>query len=62
MNRTLRANTPTDGRPWRQIPAKKRRIDPLAEGMGRVSAWDEDFRRDLTEFLSQPQDEWLLAE
>ena len=62
MNRTLRANTPTDGRPWRQIPAKKRRIDPMLAGRGRVSAWDEAFRRDLTEFLSRPQDEWLLAE
>ena len=61
MGRTLRAPTPPDSRPWRQIPAKKRRIDPLAEGMGRVSAWDEDFRRELTAFLSMPQDQWLLG-
>ena len=47
---------------WRQIPAKKRRIDPLVEGLGRVSSLDAAFQADLTDFLSWPQDEWLLAE
>ncbi|MBR7009420.1 MAG: hypothetical protein IKI02_00755 [Oscillospiraceae bacterium] len=61
MNRTLLADAPPDARPWRQIPAKKRRIDPLAEGMGRVSAWDDGFRADLADFLSRKQDEWLLG-
>ena len=56
------ALSPPDARPWRQIRAKKRRIDPLAEGLGRVSAWDAAFAEDLTAFLSQPQTEWLLAE
>ncbi len=62
LNRILRADTPPDVRPWRQIPAKKRRIDPLAEGMGRVSALDPGFSADLDAFLNQPQTEWLLAE
>ena len=62
MGRTLRADTPPDRRPWRQIPAKKRRIDPLAEGLGRVSASDPDFAAALSAFLAEPQDEWLLAE
>lgn len=62
MGRTLRADVPPDRRPWRQIPAKKRRIDPLAEGLGRVSAFDPDFAAALRAFLAEPQDEWLLAE
>ena len=61
MNRTLRSNAPPDTRPWRQIPAKKRRIDPLVEGLDRVSAWDDVFRAGLADFLSWKQDEWLLG-
>ena len=62
MDRTLRAPAPPDSRPWRQIPAKKRRIDPRAEGLGRVSAVDPGFSADLDAFLCQPQTVWLLAE
>lgn len=51
-----------DNRPWRQIPAKKRRIDPLVEGLGRVSALDADFAADLNAFLSEPQTAWLWGE
>ena len=53
---------PPDGRPWRQIQAKKRRIDPLAAGYGRVSAFDPAFAADLVAFLAEPQTEWLLGE
>ncbi len=62
LQRTERAETPPDGRPWRQIPAKKRRIDPLVAGMGRVSELDAVFAADLAAFLSDPQTEWILAE
>ena len=62
LHRTERAEAPPDARPWRQIPAKKRRIDPLVEGFGRVSAWDDGFQADLADFLSRKQDEWLLGE
>ena len=62
MRRTLRAETPPDGRPWRQIPAKKRRIDPLTQGLGRSSAWDAEFAAELAAFLARSQSEWLLAE
>ena len=62
LRRTLRAEAPPDGRPWRQIPAKKRRIDPLVDGRGRVSALDPAFAKALDAFLSTPQTEWLLAE
>ncbi len=46
----------------RVIPAKKRCIDPLVEDRGRASALDEDFRAELTAFLSQPQDGWICGE
>lgn len=62
LHRTERAAAPPDGRPWRQIPAKKRRIDPLVDGMGRASGLDAEFAADLTAFLAMPQTEWLLAE
>ena len=62
LHRVRRAQTPPDGRPWRQIPAKKRRIDPLVEGFGRVSAIDPDFAAALAAFLAEPQTEWLLGE
>ena len=62
LYRTLRVETPPDHRPWRQIPAKKRRIDPLAAGIGRVSKLDAEFAVDLTSFLADPQTEWVLAE
>ena len=53
---------PPDNRPWRQIQTKKRRIDPLAAGFGRVSAFDPAFAAALNAFLSESQDVWLLAE
>ena len=63
LHRTRRAELPPeDGRPWRQIPAKKRRIDPLVAGQGRVSSLDPTFAAQLKTFLRQPQTEWLLAE
>ena len=62
LNRTLRAPTPPDSRAWRRIPAKKRRIDPLVQGQGRVSSLDSQFCRDLEAFLEEPQeDHWLLG-
>lgn len=62
LRRTERAVRPPDERPWRQIPAKKRRIDPLVDGMGRVSSMNAGFAADLAAFLSETQIEWILAE
>lgn len=62
LSRTLRAMTPPDQRPWRQIPAKKRRIDPLVAQRGRLSALDSAFRDAMCSFLAEDQREWLLAE
>lgn len=57
-----RADTPTGEGLWRKIPAKKRYIDPLIQGVGRVSAHSDAFRTAVHAFLSDPQTEWLLGE
>ena len=38
------------------IPAKKRYIDPIVAGQGRVSELDEEFREAVRAFLEEPQD------
>ena len=47
---------------WRQIPAKKRYIDPLITGQGRVCAVSKALNNDVTAFRSEPQTQWLAAE
>ena len=47
---------------WLQVNAKKRWIDPLAAGQGRVSCWHEESRRQITEFCGQDFSCWLSAE
>lgn len=49
---------PTEGQ-WLQVPAKLRRIDPLALGMGRVSQWEPRFRQSLESFRKTSFDGWL---
>lgn len=46
----------------RVIPAKKRRIDPLVAGQGRLSELDGEFRRETEAFLAEPQSAWLCGE
>lgn len=46
----------------RVIYAKKRWIDPLVAGEGRVSALDREHAIALARFLDEPQDRWLCAE
>ena len=62
MSRLLTADAPPDGRPWRQVPAKKRHIDPLTAGQGRASALDPAFAAELAAYLAEPQTVWLLGE
>lgn len=57
-----RADAPEDGGQWRRIPAKKRYIDPLIEGIGRVSAYSEAFAAAVKTFLSDPQTDWIAGE
>ena len=60
MSRMERAQSP-DGVGWRRIDAKRRCIDPLVCGQGRVTALFPDFGRRLTEFRTAPLNAWLRA-
>ena len=57
-----RAKEPEAEGQWRRIAAKKRCIDPLIIGTGRVSAYAKPFAAELGAFLSDPQTEWLAGE
>ena len=54
-----RADAPDSHPGWRQIPAKKRFIDPYAVGAGRVSAFDDAFRHELDAFLRDDLTVWV---
>ena len=45
----------------RTVFSKKRYIDPLVAGQGRLSSLSPDFRRTLGNFLAEPQDHWLYG-
>ena len=61
--RTMRiSDAPKTRGAWRRIPAKKRYIDPLIVGRGRVSAASEALRGEIQAFRSEPQSAWLAAE
>ena len=55
------AQRPAEGF-WVQVDAKKRRIDPLAAGKGRVSAWHDAARTEMADFLALDFTHWLSAE
>lgn len=57
-----RAQAPEGEGQWRRIAAKKRYIDPLIAGVGRVSAHSAVFRTEKDAFLSDPQDVWIAGE
>lgn len=47
---------------WLRVDAKKRYIDPLAAGMGRVSSWDAEFRRELEAFRRLDFSCWMQGQ
>ena len=57
-----RALAPAGEGQWRRIAAKKRYIDPLIAGVGRVSAYSEAFRTAVEAFRFDPQTDWLAGE
>ena len=58
----MRTDAPNSGGPWRVVPAKKRYIDPLIEGRGRVSAYDPALKAAIDAFLTMPQNIPIAAE
>lgn len=55
------AERPREG-DWLRIDAKKRWIDPLVRGLGRVSQWDMETRAQMERFQSLDFSSWLSAE
>ena len=49
------------GGSWRRIAAKKRCIDPLVVGKGRLSFLSDAFSRELQSFREQSQDDYMRA-
>jgi HD superfamily phosphohydrolase len=61
-SRILRADErPQDGF-WIRVDAKKRWIDPMTLGMGRVSCWNKEICHQQTAFCGQDFSVWLSAE
>ena len=59
LHRLERSEEPTDRHGWRQIHAKKRCIDPLIAGEGRLHSVSKEFSDELRGFLSESQNEWI---
>ena len=61
--RVVRSDMPLpDGHVWRQVDAKKRWVDPLVPGMGRVSQWSGALREQMASFQALDFSVWLRAE
>lgn len=61
LHRMLRSDEAVPDAAWRVIPAKKRCIDPLVAGKGRLSEIDADFAAELSSFIGQPLDAPVCA-
>lgn len=61
LHRMLRPDEAVPDAAWRVIPAKKRCIDPLVAGKGRLSEIDADFAAALSSFIGQPLDAPVCA-
>ena len=57
----LSSDAPKARGQWRRIPAKKRYIDPLIAGVGRVRSHSPRVRAEIGAFLALPQTQWIAA-
>jgi HD superfamily phosphohydrolase len=62
LRRTASAPAPGPAGCWRKIAAKKRYIDPLVQGEGRVSELSPAFAESLSAFLNGSQEYWVCGE
>lgn len=56
-----RSSKPDTEGDWRRISAKKRYIDPLVIGQGRLSAISPDYNGEKERFLQESQEAWLCG-
>ncbi|MBQ3374081.1 MAG: hypothetical protein IJI45_01580 [Anaerolineaceae bacterium] len=61
LARTVQAESPEITGEWRKIFAKKRCIDPMVAGKGRISMLSPAFQDALTQFLHASQDYWVCG-
>lgn len=61
-SRVLRREERPETGYWVRVDAKKRWIDPLAWGMGRVSRWDAALKAQMEAFRRSDHSHWLGAE
>lgn len=59
--RTIRAAAPEETGQWRKIFAKKRHIDPMVKGEGRLSSLSVQFKEKLDGFLNSSHDVWICG-
>ena len=58
-SRVLRSEERPPNGCWIRVNAKKRWIDPLVPGLGRVSRWDAGVRREMEAFQTLNFSQWL---
>lgn len=62
FSRIHRSEVHPNGEGWFRIDAKKRWIDPLVQGKGRVSQWSPEVSREMKAFCSLDFSCWLKGE
>ena len=62
MSRLTLSPQPEGPGEWRQVFAKKRVIDPLVSGKGRLGTLSQGYREEKALFLSDSQQEWMKGE
>lgn len=61
-SRISRSDTPRNGEYWVQVAAKKRWINPIAAGRGRVAQWDAAFAAEAERLQKTEFSHWLHGE
>lgn len=61
-SRTTSAPQPKDSGCWRKISAKKRFIDPMVQGEGRISELSSEFADSLNTFRRNNYDYWVCGQ
>lgn len=61
LSRVLRSPQRPEGDGWVRVDAKKRWIDPMAAGRGRVSCWDAAARAEMDAFQKLDFSHWLCG-
>lgn len=61
MDKMISAETPDERKGWRKIDAKKRFIDPMVLGRGRLSSLSLKFGHQLEAFRADALDYWICA-